>query len=450
MLRRLGGVSLDAHVGARPAGAARVAARGGALRSRAWAIVGALSVTETVSWGILYYAFAVFLVPMQKDLGFSAAQLTGAFSLGLFVSAVAGIAVGRYLDRHSPRGLMTGGSVAGVVLVLAWSQVDALAAFYALWIAMGLVMATVLYEPALVVVAKHFTEAGERRRAMTALTLVAALASFIFLPLAQTLIDSHGWRDALVILAIVLAVVTVPLHALVLRSPPDRAAADDTGGRGAATSGPASAALRSWRFWSLSGGFFLASVAGVAMTVHAIPFLLERGHSAGFAAFAVGLIGFAQIPGRLLFAPLATRVPREVTTGAVFGLVAVGIAVTVSAQATWAVVAGLVVLGMGNGMATLARATSIADIYGPAAYGTIASVAASLTTSARAGAPVVAAVYAAAFGYGALLWTLSGLAVAAALLASYPAPVAGSSRDKMPAASTSATDPHRHASSPCH
>ena len=58
-----------------------------AWRTRAWGIVGALSVTETVSWGILYYAFAVFLVPMQRDLGYSAAQLTGALSLALGVSA---------------------------------------------------------------------------------------------------------------------------------------------------------------------------------------------------------------------------------------------------------------------------------------------------------------------------------------------------------------------------
>ena len=39
------------------------------------------------------------------------------------------------------------------------------------------------------------------------------------------------------------------------------------------------------------------------MMVLAIPFLLERGHGPRFAAFAVGLIGVSQIPGRLLFAP---------------------------------------------------------------------------------------------------------------------------------------------------
>ena len=95
----------------------RAALRTRRRRSRAWAIVGALSVTETVSWGILYYAFAAFLAPMRAELGLSTAELTGAFSLGLLVAGVAGIAVGRYLDRHSPRLLMTAGSIAGVALV---------------------------------------------------------------------------------------------------------------------------------------------------------------------------------------------------------------------------------------------------------------------------------------------------------------------------------------------
>ena len=45
------------------------------------------------------------------------------------------------------------------------------------------------------------------------------------------------------------------------------------------------------------------------------------------------------------------------------------------------------VLGMGNGMATLARATAIADLYGAAAYGTIAGVAGAMTTGARAAGP---------------------------------------------------------------
>jgi sugar phosphate permease len=384
-----------------------------ALRTRAWGIVGALSVTETVSWGILYYAFAVFLLPMQRELGYTAAQLTGAFSLALLVSAVAGIAVGRHLDRRSPRGVMTLGSVAGVLLVLAWSQIERLAAFYVLWVGIGIVMAAVLYEPAFTVLAKWFPDPGARRRAMTTMTLAGALASFIFLPLAQALIDGYGWRDALVVLALVLAVVTVPLHAVSLREAP----AAPTPRQAVVRAASARDALRSMPFWLLSGAFFLATAAAIAFTVQGIPFLLERGYSPSFAAFSIGVIGVSQIPGRLLFAPVAERLPAPWGTVALFMLIAAGIALIVGIDATPAVVAGLVLLGMGNGMATLARATVIADRYGAAAYGTIASVAASATIGARAAAPVAAAAYAAVVGYSALLVTLGVIAVLAAALA---------------------------------
>jgi predicted MFS family arabinose efflux permease len=368
--------------------------------------VAALSVTETVSWGIVYYAFAVFLLPMQRELGHSAAQLTGAFSLALLVSAAGAIVVGRYLDRRGPRALMTAGSAAGALLVLAWSRVDGLAAFYALWIALGAVMAAILYEPAFVVLAKRFTDAAERRRAMTAMTLVAALASFIFLPLAQALIDARGWREALVILAVLLAVVTVPLHALVLPGGAARPAP-------ASRSASAGEALRSPPFWLLTTAFFLATVAGIAVVVQGIPFLLERGHSTSFAAFAIGLIGVSQIPGRLLFG----RLPERRQTVLVIAFVAAGILLVASVDATPAVLAGMVLLGMGNGMATLARAVVIADRYGPAAYGAIASVAGGATMAARAAAPVAAAAFAGAAGYAALLFTLGGVALLAAGLA---------------------------------
>jgi predicted MFS family arabinose efflux permease len=375
-------------------------------RTRGWAITGALSITETVSYGILYYAFAAFLVPMHEDLGWSTAQLTGAFSLAILISAIAGIPVGRYLDSHSPRGLMTVGALGGALLVLAWSRVDGLFAFYAIWIGIGLVMAAVLYEAAFTVLAKHFADPGERRRAMTAMTLVAALASFIFVPLSQALNDAYGWRDALIILAAILGAITVPLHALVLRQAPTEDDAEHVN----APSAAAAEVLRTSAFWMLSVAFFLAQFAGIGTMVLAIPFLLERDYSAEFAALAVGLFGISQIPGRIVFAPLAGRVSAACSLATAFGLIATGIAIVVSIDAAAAVVSGFVLLGMGNGMATLARAAVLADRYGRAAYGTIAGAAAAVTIAARAAAPVAAAVYATAVGYAALFWTLAAVA----------------------------------------
>ena len=85
---------------------------------------GTLATTETISWGILYYAFAAFLVPMQQELGWSTAALTGAYSLALLVSGLAAVPVGRWVDRHGPRLLMTVGSIGGTLLVLAWARID--------------------------------------------------------------------------------------------------------------------------------------------------------------------------------------------------------------------------------------------------------------------------------------------------------------------------------------
>ena len=76
-----------------------------------WRIVWALAVTETVSYGVLYYAFAVFLPAMQQHLADSQTALAGAFSLSVLVTGAGAIPAGVWLDRHGARGLMTAGSV---------------------------------------------------------------------------------------------------------------------------------------------------------------------------------------------------------------------------------------------------------------------------------------------------------------------------------------------------
>jgi MFS family permease len=384
-----------------------------------WTIVAVLSITETVSWGILYYSFAVFLPSMQRSLGWSKTELTGAFSIALAVSALAAFPVGRWLDRHSPRSLMTVGSAAAALLLVAWSQVHDLLVFYLVWIGIGLAMACVLYEAAFTVVTKWFRE--RRRQALTAMTLVGGFASFIFSPLSNWLIDQQGWRSALVTLAVILAAATVPLHGFFLRAEPSRGgAATPTavpGGAPTACPEPAAAlatAIRSSAFWFLTTAFVLSSFAISAVAVHLIPYLLESGRSATFAAAAAGLVGVMQVPGRIAFAAAARVLPRQHEAPAVFLLQGAGLAVLAATTSVPGVIVAVCVVGMGNGMATLVRATALADAYGPASYGSIAGVAAAFATGARAVAPVAAAGAFAAFGgYQPLLWLMAVGAVLA-------------------------------------
>ena len=183
-------------------------------------VVGALALTEIVSWGILYYAFGVLVSPMQAELGWSQGVLGAAFSLGLFVSALLALPVARWLEHRGPRALMTCGSCAGVVLILAWSRVHQPLAFFALFAALGFPLATVLYEPAFAAVIALLGAGRRTDLALLFLTIVAGLANTVFVPLTQWLVDEHGWRAALRILALVLGAITIPLHALVLRGVP--------------------------------------------------------------------------------------------------------------------------------------------------------------------------------------------------------------------------------------
>jgi MFS family permease len=397
-------------------------------RGKDWRIVAVLAVTETVSWGVLYYAFAVFLVPMQRELGWSKGELTGAFSLALATAALAAFPVGRWLDRHGPRSLMTLGSLLGALLVFAWSQVHELLIFYVIWIGLGAAMACVLYEAAFTVVTKWFGE--QRRRALTTVTLVGGLASFVFSPLSNWLIHAQGWRGALIALAIVLAAVTVPLHALLPRAAPIAPAPTSESASIAPAppqhGGRLEDALGEPAFWSLTAAFVLSSFAISALAVHLIPYLLERGQSASFAAAAAGLMGLMQVPGRLIFAGAGRFMPRRYEAAAVFLLQGLGIA-TLAASATGGVILAAVSLfGLGNGMATLVRATAIADAYGASRYGSIAGVAAAFATGSRAVAPVTAAGVYAVFGsYPPLLWLLVATSVLAGVTAGFAGPRLG-------------------------
>lgn len=94
-----------------------------------WIMLVTVSITEVVSWGILYYAFSVFITPMESELGWPRSAISGAFSLALLCGGLAALPVGRWIDRHGTRMLMTSGSVLGTLLLLAWSQVTSLWAF---------------------------------------------------------------------------------------------------------------------------------------------------------------------------------------------------------------------------------------------------------------------------------------------------------------------------------
>jgi MFS family permease len=386
-----------------------------------WVMLGAVSLTEIVSWGILYYAFTVFVAPMQAELGWSRVAITGAYSLALLCAGLAAVPVGRWLDRHGPRALMTSGSVLGSLLLVAWSQVADRWVFYLIMAGIGTTTAAVLYEPAFVIVATWFHR--RRGRALGVLTFFGAWASVIFIPLSGWLVETLGWRAALLTLAGILAVITIMPHALLLRRRPadlgllpDGAPAQRFAEAQAPTaerSVPARMALREAGFWWLTFAFAVSSFATVALTVHLIPYLVEQGHTPAFAATIAGLFGLMSLAGRLIIGPLGERYPRRWVTAGLMGMQLAGLAVLAVAPTTAGALIYVVLFGAGSGTLTIMRAALVAERYGPAHYGSINGVLSLALTGARTLAPIGAGALAAWFGgYPLVLWSLVGLSAA--------------------------------------
>lgn len=359
-----------------------------------WVIAATLAITETISWGIVYYAFTVFITPMQTELGWSKSQLTGGFSLALLMMGAMAFPVGTWIDRHGSRLLMTVGSVLATLLVIAWSQVTDLTMFYLIWLGLGACAAAILYEPAFAVMAIWFVR--RRSTALAIITFAAGLASTIFVPLSDVLLRAYGWRQGVLMLGIFLGLTTIPLHALILRRrPDDMGMLPDGEIRRATTVLPHRAhgltlshALHSRYFWLLTLAFGLAFLASSAIRVHIIPLLIDGGINASTAAVASGAIGLMQVVGRVIFAPLDSRISGRVIVASIFGLQAVALGVLLFGISMWVVVVFIVVFGTAYGAQTLSRASMIAELYGATHYGRISSVMSIFLTFAGTVAPV--------------------------------------------------------------
>jgi MFS family permease len=307
---------------------------------------------------VLYYAFVVLAPTITRTTGWSPGAVAAAFSAGQIAAALTGIAVGRVLDRRGPRIVMTLGSVLAVLSLLGIAQARTLTEFTACWLAAGVAMSAVLYQPAFAALTRW---TGERRvSALTTLTLAGGLASTVFAPITATLLTHLGWRDTYLALAAVLAL-TIPAHALGLRGPWNPVAAAHPPG--------AAPAARTRAFLLLALAMSMSGFSAGAVIVGVVPLFTERGLPVQTAALALGLGGIGQVCARLVYPRLAAT--TSVTTRAALVLataaVTIGLLAVLPGPAT-VLIGVTLILGGARGLTTLLNATAISDRWGTHEY----------------------------------------------------------------------------------
>ncbi|WP_433305047.1 MFS transporter [Actinoplanes sp. CA-030573] len=378
-------------------------------------VVAVLAITQTIGYGSLYYSFAVLLHPIAADLHVSPAAVTGALTTAVLTWAAMAVPVGRWLDRHGGRALMTVGSVAGAGLLVAWSQVHALWQLYLVFAGLGAAMAMALYDAATAVIVSWF-DTERRARALLTMIVVAGFASTIFMPLTGLLNDRYGWRATLLLLAAGYAATAAPLHAAAVRRPPPRSAAT-------ARAEPEQrrvlvrAATHDSRFWWLAVAFVAHAAAMSTMTVHLVGFLTGHGHPATFAATVAGLLGVLSVTGRLVLTVAGRHLRLSTVVAVVFAIQAVAaLCLPWAAGTRLGATVAVVGFGIGFGVAGLASPALVADRYGTGAYASIAGTLAAPVTLAKATAPLAAAALHTTTGsYRPVLATVGGLCLLAAV-----------------------------------
>jgi len=381
-----------------------------------WRITWTLAWVEFTLYGILYYTFGVFLSPLERETGWTRAQTSLGFSLALLVAALLAPAVGRFVDRHGARALMTGGALLGAALTFAWSRVTSLPAFYAVWTAMGLAWAAVFYPVAFTVIAVWFRR--DRPKAMLLVTLVAGLASTAFIPLATFLLERFGWRSSVALLSGVVALCAVPLWLFVRHRPADLGLHPDGLHPNRAALEHSSPTLepdlslqtvrRQPAFWWLTLAFALNAASTVALAAHLVPLLLERGLSPALSAVAAGAVGLTSLLGRALFTPSAFHFSLNRSSLLVFAVQALALLSLLTLPLSWGLWPFVLLMGASNGAATLSKAGLIAELYGSRNYGAVSGLITLWMGLTAATAPLLVGVlHTALGGYTPVLWGLA-------------------------------------------
>ena len=373
----------------------------------------ALALGQVVSWGILYYALIVAAPEISRETGWPLAAITAAFSGGVVVSAISGVVVGRILDKRGPRLVMTTGSAVGAAGLVIVALAPDLIVFAAGWVVCGLAQSAVLYQAAFTVLTRRHGE--QRHTPLTVLTLAGGLASTVFAPVVAALLGVVDWRAMLLILAALLALITVPLHWFSLeREWPLLRQGTDAGPRHTV-----SAVVRTRRFWLLELTMIVLSVSLLSATLAAVPLFMEKGLTFELAALGLGLIGAGQVIGRLVFLARPRNAGPWVIVAAAAALAGVSLAALALVPGpAWLLIELGVVAGAVRGAYTLVQASAVADRWGTRNYGSINGTFMAPVTIAAALTPAIGPAVAAGVGsFSAMVAIMAGAAFAALVAA---------------------------------
>jgi MFS family permease len=237
--------------------------------------------------------YAAFLLPLEREFGWTRSQVTGVFSVYLLVNGFTAPLVGMVFDRLGPRWVYGAGmGCLGTAFFLA----GGLSSLWQFYIFIGALVGVGVSLNGMVP-GSALLSRWYRERLSTAIGIAFSaigVGTIVFVPLAQYLIGEYEWRLAYRILGAGL-LIAVPF--ILFAVPWNRFAAGNPQMRQEAQKKKAhegwtpKAAMRTSMFWGLAAVFFCTAIGMFSVVVQLVAFFVDAGFSPLTAASAYGLLG---------------------------------------------------------------------------------------------------------------------------------------------------------------
>lgn len=367
-----------------------------------WVVIGCAMGSAMARQAAAVATLSVFLVPMTDEFGWSRTGISGAVSMGGLLGAVVAPFIGPIFDRHGSRILLVTCALIVSVCTAVLAGIETLLGFYIAFGISRMLFSTPFDLGTTSAVAKWFVR--RRARAMAAMSTSHGVGLAIMPLLAAFIIEGHGWRAGwLVLAALVLVIGAVPQWFFMVRQPEDLGLEPD--GRSSVleegvrkqdeareVSYTRADALGTPAFWLLMLFAMLVYPVQAGISLHQVPFLIERGVSPGVAATVVSVFSLSIALGSLAFGMNAHRFAPRLALFAGAMLMTVGAVVMGKVHSPALGYLSATAFGVGLGGISTMLPVTLADYFGRAHYGAIRGVFLPVQVLGQAAGPLLAGV----------------------------------------------------------
>jgi sugar phosphate permease len=374
-----------------------------------WKMVAAGCGLQFMQAGLITQSFGAYVAVLQAERGWSKTELSGAAALQQMEAALLGPALGWFMDRFGPQGMIRAGVVIFGIGLMLLSQCDRLGTFYAAFLVIALGSSLCGFFPINVALINWFERS--RARALSSLSIGLALGG-ISVPLVAASLQAFGWRPTALASGFIAIAVGLPLAMMIKRRPEDHGetvdglpAASQSYSESKENPAPVTRdftvreALRTKAFWLISLGHGFALLVVHAVVVHAISHLVQGlGYSVERAALVYTLVTVSQIGGVLVGWWIGDRVEKRLICAVCMVMHMAGLLLLTYAAALPLTFLAVMLFAVLHGAAWGLRGPFMqamrADYFGRTAIGMILGLSLMIIMVGQVGGPMIAGILA--------------------------------------------------------